>query len=195
MIEADQGAVRIEQDRDAVEAQLGAEGAPQRLREPGDGHPAHLGLLDEVQVLPGLARVGPPGLDLDEDERGAVEHDQIELAEARPVVAGEHLEAEALEMLGGDVLAALARRMPDVGHGLRRYAGNCDVSARRLQKECDNFVPTSLRRLQLAGRPVNHPVMRQSPSVRATYAVRPPRRGFARPDSTGFLACAAFASL
>src|SRR4051794_4837161 len=181
MIEADQGAVRIEQDRDAVEAQLGAEGAPRRLREPGDGHPAHLGLLDEVQVLPGLARVGPPGLDLDEDERGAVEHDQIELAEARPVVAGEHLEAEALEMLGGDVLAALARRMPDVGHGLRRYAGNCDVSARQRQKDCDNFVPTSSRRAPLARRPGKHPPKRKKTPPPPPYSVRPPPPGGPRP--------------
>ena len=51
----------------------------------------------------------------------AVVGDEVELAEAGPVVAGEHLEAEAFEVLGGELLAPLARRVPDVCHGARRY--------------------------------------------------------------------------
>ena len=51
----------------------------------------------------------------------AVVGDEVELAEAGPMVAGEDLEPEAFEVLGGQVLAPLAGRMPDVCHGGRRY--------------------------------------------------------------------------
>ena len=53
-----------------------------------------------LEVLPRFARAGAAGLDLDEDERRAVVDDEVELAEAGPVVAGEHLEAEPFEVLG-----------------------------------------------------------------------------------------------
>ena len=65
-----------------------------------------------MQALPRLAASGAAGLDLDEDQGLAVEGDEVELAEARPVVAGEDLEAEALEVLGGE--SPRRRRVPDV---------------------------------------------------------------------------------
>ena len=70
-----------------------------------------------MEALPRLARAGATRLDLDEDQRVAVEDDQVQLSEPRPVVAGEDLEAEPPEVLGGEILAALARYVPDVRHG------------------------------------------------------------------------------
>src|SRR4051794_13062980 len=121
MVEAYEATGGVEEDRHAVEAQLGTERAVGRFGEPGDGHAADLGALDEVEVLPGFAGVGATGLDLGEHEGVAVEAHQVELAEARPVVAGEDLEAEALEVSRRDLLAFLARGVPDVGHGGRSY--------------------------------------------------------------------------
>ena len=86
------------------------------LGEPGDRHPADLRALAVVQALPRLARAGAAGLDLDEHERLAVEDDEVQLAEARSVVAGEDLEAEPCEVLGGQILASLTRYVPDVCH-------------------------------------------------------------------------------
>jgi hypothetical protein len=61
-----------------------------------------------VEVVPRPA--GPAaGLDLGEDERLAVESDEIELAEARAVVAGDDLVAEPLEVRRGEIL----RRPPE----------------------------------------------------------------------------------
>ena len=72
----------------------------------------------------------------------AVVDDEVELTEARPVVAGEHLEAEAVEVLGGELLAASSRCLPDVGHGSPRYVGSqkriytrlLQISARNVQQ-------------------------------------------------------------
>src|SRR5262249_54108924 len=111
-------------------------------------HPADLGLFQPMKVLPRLATVGATGLDLGEHERVSVVGDEFELAEARPVVAAEHLEAEPLEVLGGDLLALVARDVPDAGHGPPSYAGNCNVSAHGLQRNA----ATLCRICNIAGR-------------------------------------------
>ena len=54
----------------------------------------------------GSRRAGAAGLDLGEDERVAVIRNQVELAEAGPVAESEDLEAEAFEVLGGEILAS-----------------------------------------------------------------------------------------
>src|SRR5690349_16761208 len=129
MVEPDELAVRVDQDGHAVEAQVAAERAI-GLVQPRERHAADLRLLGPVEVLPGFASVGPAGLDLDEDERPAVVDHEIELSVARPVVAGEHLEPEALEVLRGEILPLLTRDVAAVGHGTRRYVGSLNGSAR-----------------------------------------------------------------
>jgi hypothetical protein len=91
------------------------------LAQPCGGHRAHLPALGTVQVL---APVGADAarLDLAEHDRvaGLVREHEIELAEPRPVVAGEDAVAEALEVLRGELLAAPAQRLRAVGrHGRR----------------------------------------------------------------------------
>ncbi len=74
-----------------------------------------------MEVLPRVARIGATRLDLDEDQHLAVVAHKVELAVAGPVVAGEDLKPEALEVLGRQVLAPLAGHLPEVCHGRRRY--------------------------------------------------------------------------
>ena len=80
-----------------------------RFGEPGAGEPAELQLFaraDGVSRTGGTARgAEPAGLDLDEDQGVRVAGDQVDLAEARPGVAGEDLAAEGGETLGGDLFA------------------------------------------------------------------------------------------
>ena len=55
------------------------------------------------------------GLDLDEHERSAVERDQVDLAVAGALVAPERGEAQAVQVLGGQLLAAAAERVARIG--------------------------------------------------------------------------------
>src|SRR3954453_1329635 len=144
VIEPDEVAGAIDEDGYAVEAQAGAVRAGGGLDEPGDGHPAHLGALAGVQVGERLPGAGQAGLDLGEHERLAVEGHEVELAEPGAVVTGEHLEAEALEVVRGELLAAAAPGVARVGHRgptLWRLAER--ISARVLRM-CAEFV-TNLR--------------------------------------------------
>src|SRR4051812_9853949 len=111
VVQPDELVRAVDEHGDAVEAQPRAVGPVRGLGQPGDGHPADLGALAGVEVVERLAGAGQPGLDLGEHERLAVEGHEVELAEPRAVVAGEDLEAEALEVLGGEVLAAAAPGM------------------------------------------------------------------------------------
>ena len=56
------------------------------------------------EALPWLAGRRRAGSDLDEHENLAVEDDQAKLAKPRPVVAGEDLEPESPEVVGGEIL-------------------------------------------------------------------------------------------
>ena len=56
-------------------------------------------------------------LDLGEHERPPVEDDEVDLAEAGAVIAGDEREPQALEVRERQALAGLAERMPGVGAG------------------------------------------------------------------------------
>jgi hypothetical protein len=60
----------------------------------------------------------PPGLHLDEDERAAVVHDEVELAVSGAVIAVDDGEPQALEMLERELLSQAAQVLAAVGgHG------------------------------------------------------------------------------
>ena len=88
----------------------------QPARRPSGG-PARC--LRRLSASHGLPRRRPRSrLDLAEHERPAVERDEVELAPARAVVARDDLEAAALEVLGGELLAERAEAVARVvGHG------------------------------------------------------------------------------
>jgi hypothetical protein len=68
--------------------------------------------------------------------------DEVELAPAGAVVAGDELVAEAFEVGEGEVLAGASEVLTGVGgHGRRRYGGRCDGETTRLQHLCVNPVP------------------------------------------------------
>ena len=81
---------------DRVEAQFRAVRAVAHLRQPRDRHPPHLRPLALVEVLPRLARAQPARLDLARTRasRRRTTH-EVELAEPRPVVAGERPRSRA----------------------------------------------------------------------------------------------------
>ena len=76
-------------------------------RQPGE--PPLLLLVHGLGRMAGLLRL--PRLDLDEDDRLAVQHHQIEFAGAELIAAGENLVAAAAEKPGRRRLAPLAERL------------------------------------------------------------------------------------
>ena len=66
---------------------------------------------------------GSGGSDLDEDQGAAVAHDQVDLARAGAVVAGDERGAEGLEVGEREVLAAAAEGSAGVGGGLAGVGG------------------------------------------------------------------------
>ena len=110
MVEPDELAVGVEQDGDAVEAQVGA------VRAVGDSVSQAIAIRRTLDCLRswrfshGSRAPERRVLTSTKTSVCAVEDDEVELAEARPVVAGEDLEAEALEVLGGELLAAAGPR-------------------------------------------------------------------------------------
>ena len=68
------------------------------LGQPGPSHRAHTTLLDGAEAPPRVAWPGAARLDLDEDQRPDVAHDEVELAETGPVVASDEREAQALQV-------------------------------------------------------------------------------------------------
>src|SRR5690349_2622403 len=118
MVEADERVVFVHDNADRVEAQGAEEGPVADLVEPDRGHPPHLRALRVVEVVPRLATAGAAGLHLAEDERVAVRDDEVELAEARAVVAREDPAAETEEVLRSELLAEPAEALVGVrGHG------------------------------------------------------------------------------
>ena len=115
MVEGDERAVDVEDHADRVEAELGGAWPALRLGQPGHRHAPDLALLALAERVPGRARAGAAGLDLAEDERLVVGEDEVELAEAGAVVTGDHLVAEALEVLGRELLSAAAELVAGVG--------------------------------------------------------------------------------
>lgn len=89
------------------------------LREPGGGHAAELALLGGVDLgFGGEEIAGGAGLDLDDDERVAVEGDEVEIAaNARGDPAASHDGvAERTEMEEGVVFPALSgKKMAGLG--------------------------------------------------------------------------------
>src|SRR4051794_18265385 len=107
--------VGADRDADGVEAEVGAPRAVADLREPGGGHASHLRLLDRADRLERRPRRPAPGLHLAEDERGAVVGDEVELAEAGAMAAGENLVPAAFEVGGSEGLALLAEEVVEIG--------------------------------------------------------------------------------
>src|SRR5215216_2885193 len=120
MIEADECVAVVHEHADRVEADAFEERQPARVVEPEAGDLAHLAALAPVQAVPRLAVAEPAGLDLGEDQRLAVDRDDVELAEARLVVAGDDPPAEPLEVVGGALLAEAAERLAGVRWHRRR---------------------------------------------------------------------------
>src|SRR3954447_25807290 len=80
VIELDERAVRVEDHADGVEPQLGRARPLVRLREPGRAHAADLLALALVERVPRRARARATRLDLAEDDRLVVGHDEVDLA-------------------------------------------------------------------------------------------------------------------
>jgi hypothetical protein len=114
VVEAAQAAGGVDRDADRVEAQLQAVRPVGDLAEEGRGHAADLLPLALVEAVP--RSPGPAArLDLDEDEVSVVGGDDVDLAEPRPVVAGDDVVAEALEVLDREALGRLPEEMTLIG--------------------------------------------------------------------------------
>ena len=85
------------------------------LGEVRAGHPPHLRCACASCSASQGSAAPAARLDLAEDEHVAVEGDEVDLAEAGAVVAGDDLVAEPLEVLGGEVLAEAAEVVTGVG--------------------------------------------------------------------------------
>ncbi len=115
------GATRaVEGDADCVEADLGVAGELAAFAHPGGRQAPHLQLLAPVDAEDGAlgaeGRAGAAGLDLDEDERAAVEGDDVELAEAGASVALDDLPARGGEAGGDEILGGAADSLSLRGH-------------------------------------------------------------------------------
>src|SRR5918995_3199146 len=87
------------------------ERARAHLVQPGTREPADLALLALVQALPRPPPAEPARLDLGEHERVAVDRHQVDLAEARVVIAAEDRPAEPREVVGGELLSEPSERL------------------------------------------------------------------------------------
>ena len=120
----DRAAGAVEGDADGVEADLGVVGGVAALAHPGGGEAADsllLAVVDaEDRALGAEGGVLAAGLDLDEDERAAVEGDDVELAEAGAGVALDDLPARGDQPGGDEVLGGAADPLSLHGHRGRR---------------------------------------------------------------------------
>ena len=105
-----------------------------RAGEPDPRHPPHLRALAGVEVVPGQLPPRTARLDLAEDERTAIDGDEVELTQPRLEVARDDAPAEALDVRGGELLSQPAEGLR--AHDRRRYGRRRHGSAR----ECHNFV-------------------------------------------------------
>src|SRR3954454_7097840 len=118
VIQPDQLPAGVDRHPDRVEAQLRAVRPVADVGQPGSRHPPHLGPLGFVELVPRRAGPQAPRLDLAEHQHPPVAQHEIELAEPRAVVAGQHLVAEPLEVLRRERLAAAAEVLALTGsHG------------------------------------------------------------------------------
>src|SRR4051812_6371920 len=115
MVQSYQAVPGVEHHADGVEAVRAGTRTVADLGQVRARHLAHLLALRLAQRVPRTARPGAPRLDLAEDERVPVVGHEVDLAEARAVVARENREASAGEVLGREVLAAVAEAMAQVG--------------------------------------------------------------------------------
>lgn len=97
MLVVDNAAIVVEADSDGVEADLGVVAEAAAFAHPGGRQTADAELLAPVDreygSLRSAGRAGAAGLDLDEDERLAIEGDDVELAVAGARVALDQLPA------------------------------------------------------------------------------------------------------
>src|ERR1044072_1606301 len=107
VVEAHEPAAAVHGHADDVEAQLARARAIGVRGEPDRGHGSDLALLARRDGFErrARARIEPARLDLDEDDRRVVTHDEVELTDARAVVAIEQPQPETLEHLEREILA------------------------------------------------------------------------------------------
>jgi len=120
VLDVEHSAASIEGDADRVEAdfRVAADAAP--FAHPGGRQTADAQLLAPVDREDGTlgpeGRAHTAGLDLDEDQRLAVEGDDVELAVAGARVALEQLPARRREAGGDEVLGGAADALALSGH-------------------------------------------------------------------------------
>src|SRR6188474_2276146 len=105
MLEVNYLTAPIKGDSDGIEADPAVADCVAVFGHPGGGEAPHPQLLAPVDAEHGplgpVGRAGPPCLDLDEDQGGAVQGDDVELAVAGPGIALDDLPAGG-DQLGGD---------------------------------------------------------------------------------------------
>ena len=111
MVEPHQAATAVDDDPDGVEAVLERARAAGRVDQVGPRHLADLAALGVRERVPRASGTGPACLDLAEDQRRAVERDDVDLAEARAVVARDDLQPAAHQVLRSEVLDAQFKGM------------------------------------------------------------------------------------
>src|SRR6185436_5054618 len=113
----------VEADADGVEADAGVAADAAPFRHPGGRQAADAELLAPVDREHGAlgteGRPGAAGLDLDEDERLAVEGHDVELAIAGSCVALEELPVATREASRDELLRGAADALPLNGHRSR----------------------------------------------------------------------------
>lgn len=124
MIQAQQPVPAVDHHPDRVEADRVGGGADVLLvGQPGGGELAQTDALAGAQPVQRLlvgsgsvwAGVDAAGLDLGKDECSAIERDQVDLAVTGALVAPQGREAQAVQVFGGELLAATTQRMARVG--------------------------------------------------------------------------------
>ena len=121
MLVVDDVASPVVGDADGVEADRVVAGQVAALGHPGGRQAADAELLAppdrQHRALGPVQRAAAAGLDLDEDQRAAVEGDDVELAVAGAGVALDDLPGGAAEALGDQVLGRPAEALAGLGHG------------------------------------------------------------------------------
>ena len=115
MVEADEAAAVVDHDTDRVEADLGG-GRPRGLIvEERARHLPDLTALSLIERVPDrIGAAGATRLHLHEHERPVIAYDEVDLAEAGAVVAGDEVVAQALQVLKGALLAAATEDMTGI---------------------------------------------------------------------------------
>lgn len=114
VLERGELAVGVDRDADRVEAQLRHTWALGVLLQPGGCHAAKAAALAGMQAVERRRAALTARLDLAEDDAPSVAGDQVDLAPAGAVVAGEDRETATLEVLGGELLACASEAVAEV---------------------------------------------------------------------------------